>query len=516
MTRAGSPASAPAAGIIALMRAPLLLSPRLREVEHAALAGLPAGTLMERAGTAVAMRAARLAGELPRATPIALLVGPGNNGGDALVAVMRLRAWGYPATPWFLDAAPPRAADAAAVRARWLAGGGELASLAALPPTLAAAPAALVVDGLFGIGLTRPLAGAAASLADLLAATRHPVLAIDLPSGLDADRGTAVGEDGGRVLAATETLTFLADKPGLRTGMGPRYAGRITVDMLGVTIAAAATDGETLDANLAASLVRRRDPLSHKGSFGAVLVLGGEPGMRGAALLAAGAAQAAGAGKTWMACLGPDPFSASQPHLMSRAFDADAAGADAVVIGCGLGRSRQAAERLARALADARPCVVDADALGLVAADAALEALLAGRSAATVLTPHPLEAARLLGCDTRQVQADRLAAARRIAERHRAIVLLKGAGTVLASPDGRWAINTTGSPALAIGGSGDVLAGLIGGLLAQAYPAWDAARLGAWLHGRAGDLWHRGHPHGAGLDPLGLIAHLPRAWPSSA
>jgi hydroxyethylthiazole kinase-like uncharacterized protein yjeF len=498
------------------MRAPLLSTAQMREVERAALAGLPAGTLMERAGAAVATHAARLARDLPRGAPIAVLVGPGNNGGDALAAAMRLRAWGYPATPWVLDGHAPAAADAAAVRARWLAAGGELAPLAALPAALAAAPAALVIDGLFGIGLTRPLAGAAAGTVDVLAATRHPVLAIDVPSGLDADRGIVVGGDAGRMLTATETVTFLADKPGLRTGLGPRHAGRITVDLLGVGAAAPRDAGELIDAELAASLVRRRDPLSHKGSFGTVLVIGGEPGMRGAALLAACAAQAGGAGKTWMACPGPDPYSASQPHLMSRAFDADAAGADAVVIGCGLGRSAQAAQRLARALAEAQPCVVDADALGLVAADPALEALLAGRNAATILTPHPLEAARLLGCDTPQVQADRVAAARRIAERHHAIVLLKGAGTVLASPDGRWAINTTGSPALAIGGSGDVLAGLIGGLIAQAYPAWDAARLGAWLHGRAGDLWHRGHPHGAGLDPLGLIAHLPRVWPSSA
>jgi hydroxyethylthiazole kinase-like uncharacterized protein yjeF len=495
------------------MRHPLLRLPRLRDLESCALAACAPGELMARAASATATAALRMARALPRATPVAALIGPGNNGGDALLAVMHLRAIGIPAHPWFLDERAPVPADAAAARDRWLAGGGPIEPLERLRDALAAAPTTLIVDGLFGIGLRRPIQGVAARTIDAIVHGGHPVLAVDLPSGLDANRGTIVGGADGCVLPAARTLSFLADKAGLRTGLGPAVAGKVIIDDLGVRVDAQPDDGELLDETLAASLVRPRPRVSHKGSFGAVLVLGGEPGMRGAALLAASAAQAAGAGKTWVAAPGGDAFSPVQPQLMSRPFDGDSGGAAAVVIGCGLGRSTRAAQRLARVIADALPCVIDADALSLIAAEPALGHGLASRRTAAVLTPHPLEAARLLGCDVATVQADRVAQARELALRMRAIVLLKGAGTVIACHDGRWAVNTTGSAALAVGGSGDVLAGLIGGLLAQGYAAWDAARLGVWLHGHAGDLWHREHPHGAGLDPARLAEGIPAAWP---
>ena len=497
------------------MRPPLLLTPRLRQHEAQALAAHQPGVLMARAAAAVARTARGLARALPRGTPILALIGPGNNGGDALLAIRMLRDLGLPAHPCFHDRRPPDAGDAAAVHAAWMAHGGERPTLEALAGLLAAAPRALLIDGLFGIGLARPIAGDAALAIDRIADTGQPVLAVDIPSGLDADRGTIVGGSAGRVLPATRTVSFLADKPGLRTGLGPALAGVIDLDDLGVVCEPQPGDGERLDTLAAAKRVRPRPRISHKGSFGAVLVLGGEPGMRGAALLAAGAAQAVGAGKTWVASPGGNAFNPAQPQLMSRAFDDDARGATAVVIGCGLGRSQQAADRLGQVIADPLPCVIDADALNLIAADASLRTALASRRTAAVLTPHPLEAARLLACDVGLVQADRVARARELARDTASIVLLKGAGTVIACPAGRWAINTTGSAALAVGGSGDVLAGLIGGLLAQGYDAWDAACLGAWLHGHAGDRWHREHPHGAGLDPVHLIDQLPGTWPQT-
>ncbi|MEI8303839.1 MAG: NAD(P)H-hydrate dehydratase [Burkholderiales bacterium] len=496
------------------MSRPLLRTATLRHFEAQAIAAHPPGTLMDRAGAAVAAAAARLARECARGAPIHLLVGPGNNGGDALIAGLRLHHWGFPVQAWLLATALPEASDARRARQHWLAAGLPVHRLAEFPTALNAAPApALVIDGLFGIGLTRALDATARAAIAAIRAAGVFVLAIDLPSGLDADTGEVVGHDPLGVLRADLTLSLLADKPGLRTGQGPELVGEVRVDPLGVQ-GPLPPDGLLLDADLARSLVRPRPAVSHKGSFGGVLVIGGAPGLQGAAVLAGSAAQASGAGKVWLACPEGLSLAASAPQLMSRAFDAPADDVEATVIGCGLGTSPEASARLGIALARSRACVVDADALNLIAADLALGRALAARAGPNVLTPHPLEAARLLGATTATVQSDRLSAALRLADQRHSVVLLKGAGTIIASPCGRWAINTTGSAALATGGTGDVLAGLIGGLLAQGYPAWEAACLGAWLHGRAADLWRVSHPHGAGLNPALLPALLPGAWPA--
>lgn len=499
------------------MSVALLRTATLRRFEAEAIAALPPGTLMDRAGRAVAHAAARIARTRPRGAPIHLLVGPGNNGGDALIAGLQLHAWGFPVQAWRLTRAAPSAPDALHAHQRWLAAGLALHGLADLPAALSAGGVlpspALVIDGLFGIGLARSLDATARAAAQAVADAGMFVLAIDLPSGLDADTGEVVGGDLAGAFRADLTLSLLADKPGLRTGQGPALAGEVRVDPLGVLVSLPA-DGLLLDPDMARSLVRPRPRVSHKGSFGGVVVMGGAPGLQGAAVLAATAAQAIGAGKVWLACPEAVPLAGNAPQLMSRSFEAAADDVEAVVIGCGLGTSARASTRLRSALAEARASVVDADALNLIASDPALAHALAARPGATVLTPHPLEAARLLGVSTATVQSDRVAAALRLAGQCRAVVLLKGAGTIIASPCGRWAINTTGSAALATGGTGDVLAGLIGGLLAQSYPAWEAACLGAWLHGRAADLWQLDHPHGAGLDPAHLPALLPGAWPA--
>lgn len=517
----------------------LMPSAAIREIERQAIATLPAGELMRRAADGVARQAAAMAAHHPRGQAIEVLVGSGNNGGDALLAAMVLHERGFTVNCHAVSAAPPQAADALAVHQRWMAQGGRFAAagnlaraLSQAAPSRAAADqvaraqrlpgqarsgvAPLVIDGLYGIGLSRPLAGLAAEMVSIVNASGAPVLAVDVPSGLDAERGSVIGGPAALAIRARFTLTFIADKPGLHTGAGSDLVGQVRVDALGLSplspqpIGAA---GERLTRETVAALITPRAATAHKGSFGGVLVLGGAPGLMGAAYLAALAAHASGAGKVWMACPQTNAFDPTYPQLMTRAFEAPAQPGDTVVIGCGLGNSVAARTRLRQVIEGDNPCVLDADALNLLASEPALLDRLKTRTAGTTLTPHPLEAARLLGCDTASIQADRISGARDLVARSGAIVVLKGAGTVLAAPDGRWAINTSGSPALATGGTGDVLAGLIGGLLAQHCPLWAAACLGVWMHGNAGDQWHARHPQGAGLNPLRLIDHIASAWP---
>ena len=231
---------------------------------------------------------------------------------------------------------------------------------------------------------------------------------------------------------------------------------------------------------------------SHKGSYGDVAVFGGAPGMGGAALLAASAALHSGAGRVFVALLDGDSLTldASQPELMFRAPAALEPAALTVVIGCGGGTA--VTTQLPRVLSSADRVVIDADALNAIANDSQLAQLLrarATRGRQTVLTPHPLEAARLLACSATEVQHDRLAAARSLAQRFGCTAVLKGSGTVIAAPDRTPVVNPTGNARLATAGTGDVLAGMIGARLAQAEPAFDAACAAVWLHGRAADTW---------------------------
>jgi len=476
----------------------------IRALEREWIDRLGGGVLMERAAGAVAEAAARSARRLPRATPIVALVGPGNNGGDALLAVSKLRERGFPAHALALSDTEPSASDARAVWQQWHARGGAVGTLAELPSWLDRQP--LVLDGLFGIGLGRALEGAAAEAVRLLdLAPQCETIAIDVPSGIDADTGAVVGGRDAPAIRAGLTVTMIGDKPGLHTGAALDHAGAVLVASLGLAHGTEA-DGELFGRALAQRLLRPRARDSHKGSFGSVLVVGGAAGTAGAALLAARGAQAAGAGKVFVAAPDGPVFDPGQPQLMTRAFDAGHEGIDAICIGCGLGRSATAGDALERALRSELPLVLDADALNLVADDPALARLLATREAPSVLTPHPLEAARLLGTSSRAIQSDRIGHAIALAAKTGAISLLKGAGSVLALPGGRFSIVAAGSPALATAGTGDVLAGVIAALLAQRLPAADAARLGAWAHGSAGELWQRGHPSGAGMSAAELPA----------
>lgn len=494
------------------------------------MADLPPGTLMARAAEAVVEQTASLARSLEPRRPIVALVGPGNNGGDALLAAMRLREHGFATRAIALPATGALPADAAEVRKRADAMSFPIEPVSTLREALAVGPDGararpggepppIVIDGLFGIGLHRALDGDAAWLCGAIRERGWPVVAVDVPSGIDAERGTPVGGRDAIAMRALVTVTMIADKPGLHTGAALDHVGIVTVADLGIDAQFRAAALEDIaprergrlygkdEAREARLPMRERD--TNKGDFGSVLCFGGAPGMRGAALLAARAAHAMGAGKVFVGSPVGEIFDPGQPQLMSVAPDVRFDRYAAVVIGCGLGDAPPALASLARALADSRTLVVDADALNGIAADAALAATLRARTGELrcVVTPHPLEAARLLDTDVATVQSDRCGAALSIARALGAVAVLKGAGTVVATPEGRWTIIASGTPALASAGTGDVLAGVVGALLARGLQAERAACLAAWLHGHAAERWEAA----TGL-PEGLSAAELPTW----
>jgi len=472
----------------------------LRAAERQAAATLAAGTLMQRAGAAAADWIVAQG-----ARSVRIICGPGNNGGDGYVCAAELKRLG--ADVACVALAAPTTDDARAAAARWRDGGGTL--LAQIDD---AAGADLLVDAIFGIGLARPLHGVFLAAARWLNQQSCRVVALDVPSGLDADTGAwvagGVGDADDLGVIADATLTFIADKPGLHTGDGCDAAGEVVVFDLALTIRGSALR-LTAVTDFAALLVPRRRN-SHKGTYGDVLVVGGGRGMVGAPVLGARAALRLGAGRVFVHLIGSSQsrFDPAQPELMFRAADG-IPDACVQVVGCGLGTDALAAEALAHSLARAEQraahLVLDADALNLLATRAPAWRAPAPRAGARiVLTPHPLEAARLLAIDAASVQRDRIGAACRLAVASACIVVLKGAGTVIATPDGRTWINPTGGPALASAGTGDVLSGMIGAMLAQGKDAVAAVLAAVWLHGAAAD------DHGG---DVGLVASdiAPRA-----
>lgn len=460
----------------------------IRQIEQQALAQARPLELMERAARELADRCASVLRNLPPGIPSFALVGPGNNGGDALLAAMQLRARGFEARAVLLDERAPSQGDAA--RARGLAAQADLPGQADLPARLGA-ERALFIDGLFGIGLSRPISGRARMWIDALNSAGACVVAADIPSGLSADTGAVVGGRQGAALKARVTVSFIGDKPGLHTGAAPDYVGELHIADLAVP--AARRDGTLISAEELLPLVRplARSPTSHKGRQGQVGVVGGALGMQGAALLAALGAHRAGAGKVFV--MAPDhcaKLPSTAPQIMTRDAGDALADASSLVIGCGLGQSPSAYRLMYRALTEtACPLTIDADGLNLLARHPELSVALASRRAASVLTPHPLEAARLLETDIATIEANRLRAARSLARRYQALIVLKGAGSLIAHPSGEWAIVGAGSPALATAGTGDVLAGVMAGLTAQRLGLAEAAIIGAWIHGRAGERW---------------------------
>lgn len=495
----------------------------MRAIERDAIErlGIPAGDLMETAGRAVAEAIAR---HFPDARSPLIVCGGGNNGGDGYVAARVLAGQGRGVAPVVLDLAGRGSQSPEAKRNRErLESSGVRVELADGPHAISELLGAcdLVVDAIFGTGLTRPVEGRTAEVMRALAASGLPCVAVDLPSGLSSETGRPLG----LALDADLIVSFGHAKFGL--ALLPTRA-RILVAEIGLpaeSVERATVRAHVLSSEAARALLPARPLAGHKGSFGHVLVVGGSPGKTGAVLLAAQGALRGGAGLVSLAaprsllsiyasrlaeamCVVLDDSAAGDstgllgvPHVDT--LVRELASRDALVLGPGLGTHTSSAALARELLARTNvPAVVDADGLNAFAAEP--EGLRS--TAPRILTPHPGEAARLLGTSTEAIGSDRAAAARAIAARSGAITVLKGARSVIAAPGGEICVNPTGGPGLAAGGSGDVLAGLLGALLAQRLGAWDAARIGTYLHGLAGDL---------GPDSGGLASELASRIPSA-
>jgi hydroxyethylthiazole kinase-like uncharacterized protein yjeF len=458
---------------------PLYSADQSRELDRRAIAaGTPGYTLMQRAGQAAFQW---LREHWPQATRIVVLVGPGNNGGDGYV-LARL-AWDQHLDVRLLtvgshDQLSGEVADAArdATRARVP----EASWSGHLPE------ADIYVDALFGTGLSRAPAGDFPAAIAALNASGKPVLALDIPSGLMADTGHTPGP----AVAATATITFIGLKAGLLTGRGPALCGPLQLDTLDLPSALA--DGMTplarrLSARQLAHWLPRRPRDAHKGHHGHVLIVGGNHGMAGAVAMAGEAALRAGAGLVSVATR-PNHLmmlNARRPELMCHGITTSAdltpllARADVVVLGPGLGQDQWAASLYGAVLDSGLPLVLDADGLNLLAQQP-------DKRSERILTPHPGEAARLLGLSTAEVQQDRIAAAQALHNRFGGVAILKGAGSLIAAPDGI-SLCPFGNPGMGSGGMGDLLAGIIGALRAQGLSADTAAAAGVVVHALAGD-----------------------------
>ena len=480
---------------------PLYGTDTTRQREQAAAAQLPPYTLMQRAGLAVARLAQAIA---PHARTVWIACGPGNNGGDGLEAAMHLHQAGRAVCVTWLGHPDHAPADA---RHAWLRARQAGVPFVETPPAHLGATD-LVIDALLGLGVNaqapaRPLNAAWHTTLAHMHATPAIQLAVDMPSGLDADTGQfAPGMEPPAMSttpSARHTLSLLTLKPGLFTAHGRDACGELWWDDLGTE--SAPTDPDAwLSAPPPAPL---RPHASHKGTQGDVAILGGEGlqargmGMGGAALLAASAALHAGAGRVLVGLLddGAMAIDTTQPEIMFRLPQRLDLPRLTVVCGCGGGEA--IAPWLAPVLAQSPRLVLDADALNTIATDPGLQALLQQRQHqghATILTPHPLEAARLLHSSTAEVQADRLAAARQLAEQFGCVAVLKGSGTVVAAPAATPLLNPTGNGRLGTAGTGDVLAGMIGARLAAGAPALQAAAEAVHIHGRLADEWPRDIP----------------------
>jgi NAD(P)H-hydrate epimerase len=455
---------------------------QVRALDRAAIEefGIPGRELMARAGAAAF---ALLRDRWPAARDITVLTGTGNNGGDGFVVAELARQAGLAVRVLQLGDPERIHGDARVHAEAYVEAGGHWQAFANLPGRTD-----LVIDAMLGTGLERPLEGQWAAAVTAANASPAPVLALDIPSGLHADTGAVLGT----AVQADATISFIGLKLGLCTGEGPACCGRLFYDALEVPAQLFARQiqaARRLDWRKQSQLLPPRRATAHKGDFGHVLVLGGDLGFGGAARLAAEAAARSGAGLTSLATRAEHVAAciASRPEIMAlgvteaAAVDGLLRRASVLAVGPGLGQGDWGRALWAKALDSGRPLVVDADALGLLAADPICRE-------DWVLTPHPGEAARLLGCSTAEVQADRPAAVARLVQRYGGVAVLKGAGSLIAATGTRPpAVCSEGNPGMASGGMGDVLTGLIAGLMAQGHAPVDAAELAVCLHAAAGD-----------------------------
>jgi len=454
---------------------------QIRELEKAALdvAGVSGIDLMHRAAKAAYQFMRQ---RWPAARRIAVLCGAGNNGGDGYALATLARKDQLECA--VMAIAPPRpGSEAALAYAEWTLAGGKV-----LPNGVAWPEADIYVDAIFGTGLARALDELTEGWIGRLNASAKPVLALDVPSGVDADSGAVFGE----AVRATATITFIAQKRGLRTGAAPDFCGDLFVDALQLPVDVfrrCRPDARTLGSDDLDGWRVPRERDAHKGAFGHVLAIGGDSGMAGAIRLAGEAALRIGAGLVSIATQ-PEhiaALNAGRPELMAHGVGGiqELASlierATVVAVGPGLGQRAWGHALWRTALIAGKAMVLDADALNLLARE---PVALPGQC---VLTPHPGEAARLLGTDTKAIALDRFAAVRELAKRYQAVVVLKGAGTLIANAHGELSVCPWGNPGMASGGMGDVLTGVIAGLLAQGFDAWKAARFGVALHALAGD-----------------------------
>lgn len=477
-----------------------------RWLEQMAFGQTTEHALMARAGLAVARLARAIA---PHARTIWVACGPGNNGGDGLVAATHLHQWSAAV------AGMPRIVVTHLVNQRsmppdalWALNQAHAAGVhfTAHPP----AEADLILDALLGIGSAQPPEGALAWHMRYLQDTPTTVLCVDLPSGLNADTGQFwLGTRTRPLPGARHTLSLLTLKPGLFTADGRDQSGTVWMDDLGMTIPKEMPPDALLYGSLPSARTHHRAHASHKGTRGDVRILGGqgiEPGgagMTGAAVLAARAALHAGAGRVYLALLDADGSAPSVtwdpvcPELMVRkptALFADEGFTTACIV-CGCGGGDTVASWLPEVIARASQLVLDADGLNHLARDSKMQTALQQRQSlgqVTVITPHPLEAARLLGSDTADVMRNRLQAAQALSERLGAICVLKGAGSVISAPGQTPLLNPSGNALLATAGTGDVLAGMIGAALATnetSEPALQRVAQAVWHHGLAAERW---------------------------
>ncbi|MGK2924489.1 MAG: NAD(P)H-hydrate dehydratase [Lysobacterales bacterium] len=500
----------------------LYTAAQVRRLDAAVIEGLvappavPGIELMERAGRAAFEAAARA---WPDARRWLVFCGAGNNGGDGYIVARLARQAGREVMLCALKEPATLSGDAATAARGWREAGGQAAAW----PLSGIEGYDLICDALLGTGLDREPTGAFGEVIEAVNRAGRPVLAVDIPSGLQADTGVAPG----RAVRADLTVTFIGNKRGLFTADGPDCTGAVhfadlqTPDAIRDSIS---DSGILIQEDLIERMLPRRPRNTHKGSFGWVLGVGSDLGMSGAVRLCGEAALRSGAGKVTLVTRPEHAglINLACPELMVRGMDSGAALADlmtqvdALVAGPGLGRSGWSRELFSACLASPAPLVLDADGLNLLAELSASlpdSDLPRGR---WILTPHPAEAGRLLGRSAAAVQGDRVMAAQELAQRFDAVVVLKGCGTVVAAADGRYAICPLGNPGMATAGSGDVLSGVIGGILAQGLAqvlargldCWDAATIGVVAHAWAGDL------AAAAIGERGLLAsditrHLP-------